>query len=134
MKIVTLFVLIIASHSVFAEGYSPFTKSHEHFKGHYLYPAFNKAIKSKSIAEAVANWESFIGEAQISDDPKGLEDITQYEMYKRGLSELTRVYYLSGNISKGDEALMLQEAISITETPSKTLLGKMCKREFPDGF
>ena len=134
MKITTLIFLLLISCSVLAEGYSPLTKSFEQYKGHYLYPSFINAIKSQSISEAINNWEKFIDVAKISDDPMELDDITQYEMYRRGLSELSRVYYISGNTSKGDEVMLLQEAITLTETPSKSLLGKMCKNKIPNGF
>lgn len=117
-----------------AEGYSPLTRSYEQFKGHYLFKSFSRAITSPSLPEAIINWEKFIEEARITDDPKELEDITQYEMYRRGLSELARTYYISGKVKGADKILMLQESIAITETPSKELLGKMCKRNFPNGF
>ena len=134
MKNITFILLLILSGAVVAEGYSPLTTSYEQFKGHYLYASFSRAISSPSLSEAIINWEKFVEEARITDDPKELEDITQYELYRRGMSELARVYYISGRVSDADKILLQQESVAITETPSKELLGKMCKRNFPNGF
>ena len=134
MKNLTFIILLLLNGTALAEGYSPLTTSYEQFKGYYLFKSFSHAISSPSLPEAIINWEKFIEEARISDDPMEVEDITQYELYRRGLSELARVYYISGRVKDADKILLLQESIAITETPLKELLGKICKRNFPNGF
>ncbi len=75
---------------MFADKYRPIQNDIKQYEGHNLYQFLLPAQNSTSINEAIVRWKLLVNEAQISDDPSEIEDITQYEIYRLGLKELMR--------------------------------------------
>jgi hypothetical protein len=111
MKYLILTLLLLPS-SVMAMDYQPLQINISHFEGHRLFSSVQAATRSASIRQALANWKAVADEAQISDDPSEVEDITHYELYRLSLKELVRLNYIAGNISQGDLLFSQLEALT----------------------
>ena len=107
--------------AVYASDYHPIDLETDQYKDYYLYPSFIKARSSNYTQEAISNWETFMEESIIDDDPENLADITHYGIYSIGILELMQLYYIIGKISEGDALLELYENIRIDESPNDIL-------------
>lgn len=103
MKVLLLLTLCLYSCAAPAIEYYPLEGEFGPFTQHELFDEFKKARESRNLQEAVTNWEAFVDRLNV--DEAQIEDMTQYQLIKAGLSELMRVYYLIGDSRKGDTLL-----------------------------
>jgi hypothetical protein len=128
MKVKILVACILFNATAIAGDYHPIPGKFDQFEDHYLYESFIEARNSSDADEAILKWNAFIAEAQIGGIPEELDDITQYELYRKGIAELFRLYYSRGRQKDGDKFLRLYENITVVEVPSGKLLRDICSK------
>ncbi len=123
-----LLTLAIWPYPVLALDYQPLQSNIDQFRGHYLYLSMQTANSSATVKQALTRWRAITEEAQTSDDPSEIEDITQYEIYRLGLKELVRLNYIKGNIAEGDLYFSRLEALTLVEQPTGLFLEAFCEK------